>query len=145
MDSFQITVMAIATIILIGIFTTIGIILSGNTADKVYPPTTSTCPDYWKVSPDDSNLCVIPSPSNVNAEKIYNIGTDGNRYLNISATKETGKIYTPGLTMDSNGINTINFSNEGWGSDGVNPICAQKTWTGLTNVVWDGVSNYNSC
>jgi hypothetical protein len=145
MDSFQITVMAIATVILIGIFTVLGIILSGNTADKVYPPMANTCPDYWKVSPNDDTLCVVPSPSSVNSGKIYTIGADGNRYLNISAKKETGKILTPGLTTDADGVNVINFSNEGWGADGASPICAQKTWSGLTNIVWDGVSNYNSC
>ena len=146
MDSFQITVMTIATVILILIFSVVGIILTTSETDKVYPPVANTCPDYWSVSTEDPNVCIVPSTSNVNIGKVYDKSSEGNVILNLSGNKEDGKITTPGFSKsDLTGVNSINFASTEWGADGMNPICAKKAWTGRANVVWDGVSNYNSC
>ena len=137
MDSFQITVLAIAVIILILIFTAIGILTKNSLSYKAYPPKTTTCPDFWSVDADGN--CVIPPTSaTLNAGSVYS-GTT----INLTNEKtDTSKIYTPGYI--SNG-NKINYNDEAWGSMNKSSICAKRDWTNKLNIAWDGVSNYNSC
>ena len=137
MDSFQITVLAIAVIVLILIFTSIGILTKNSVSDKAYPPKTTTCPDYWSVDTDGS--CVVPPTSaSLNAGSVYSGSA-----INLTADKtDTSKIYTPGYI--SNG-SKINYSDEAWGSMGKSDMCAKREWSNKLNIAWDGVSNYNSC
>ncbi len=130
MDSFQKIVLAIATVILILILTIIGVMLTKYKNKVVYPPVANTCPDYWKISADGLS-CSIPSSSAVNVGNIYK--SDGS--LAISSTDTYG--------YDSTN-NTINFTDGGWSSS-KSAVCAQKDWAGTYNLIWDGVSNYNSC
>ena len=143
MDFFKLVVLAIATIILVIVFTGIGILLSFNTSN-VYPPTSNTCPDFWTVNTSGANCCNIPPYNSVspnpNVGNIYD--TSGN--LLISADGSIGTA-TPGYNNDNNGNVYINFNDPGWAGTGLSAVCAQKAWTGLTNIVWDGISNYNSC
>ena len=130
MDSFQKIVLAIATVILILILTIIGVMLSKYKNKVTYPPVANTCPDYWKISTDGLS-CSLPTSSAVNVGSIYN--SDGS--LAISSADTYGYDSTK---------NTINFTDGGW-STSKSAVCAQKDWTGTYNIIWDGVSNYNSC
>ena len=136
MDSFQITVILVATILLIIIFSAIGILTKYSSADKIYPPTANTCPDYWSVN--NSGNCVIPPSPSGSTTPPKNIGNiyddDGNSNLTDSNT--------PGFI---NGNSEINFSATGWSSATKSAICTKKKWTNTNNIAWDGVSNYNSC
>ena len=132
MDSFQITVLIIAAVLLILIFTTIGILTKYGTVQEVYPPVANNCPDYWVVRPEGG--CKLPTSKNKG--KI----TDGNVLTTVST--ETGKIYTPGYSSTEG---YIDFSDSNWGSLGKSALCAKKYWANTNEVAWDGVSNYNSC
>jgi hypothetical protein len=138
MDTFQITVLVVAAIILILIFSTIGILTKYSTIDKVYPPVANTCPDYWIV--DSSGNCTIPSaPDALNIGNVYS----SSGLINLTAdSTDTSKVYTPGYSSENG---NINFSDYLWGSIGKTTLCAKKQWATTNNVVWDGVSNYNSC
>jgi len=140
MDTFQITVLVVAAIILILIFSTVGILTKYSTSDKAYPPIENTCPDYWGV--DANGNCIIPPTyTSLNVGHIYSATSP----YPINLTNDrlvTEKIYTPGY--DSANAN-INFNDALWGSIGKTPLCAKKDWSTKNEIAWDGVSNYNSC
>ena len=139
MDSFQITVLIVAAVFLILIFTSVGLLIKYSSVNNVYPPMTNTCPDYWSVDTDKN--CIIPGSSSQNPN-IGNIYASSG-YINLTNdSTDTSKIFTPGYDSQS-GI--INFSDSGWSSQGKSAICYQNTWASKNKVVWDGVSNYNSC
>ena len=136
MDTFQITVLIIAAVLLILIFATVGILSKYATGDKVFPPIANTCPDYWGV--DTSGNCIIPPYNHSNSGTVYTGST-----INLTHDKSfTDKTFTPGY--NSNG-NYINFTDPLWGTLGKNPVCAKKNWAATNRLQWDGVSNYNSC
>lgn len=89
---------------------------------------------------------MVPAYS-TSAFKNPNLGSvyDNTGKLLLGNTVSTGIILTPGFYTDSSGNNYVNFHDNNWNTDGSTAICSQKQWTGLTNIVWDGVSNYNSC
>jgi hypothetical protein len=132
MDTFQITVLVVATILLILIFATVGILTKYASFDKIYPPIANTCPDYW--SSDTNGHCKIPGIGGKNIKKLYS-----NRQVAISSNIDNSS-YTPGY---SNGA--INFSDSGWSSLGTSALCGKKNWANKYGIAWDGVSNYNSC
>ena len=138
MDSFQITVLVVAAILLIAIFTTIGILTKYSSFDKAYPPIANTCPDYWAV--DANGNCIVPpTPTSLNSGAIYTAGG----VINLTTDKsDRSKTYTPGYSSDNA---SINFNDALWGSIGKTTLCAKKDWCTKNNLVWDGVSNYNSC
>jgi len=120
MDKFYIIVLSIFTIFLILILTMIGTtIVYGDTALQ-YPPVVSQCPDYWKI---DGNTC-INTTNGINGVNSKNV--IGNAYCN-------------GQNCD------IIPSDEKWLANGLTPICNQRKWANTNNIMWDGVSNYNSC
>ena len=42
--------------------------------------------------------------------------------------------------------NELSISDTEWQtSDGLSAKCAKKLWANNNNIVWDGISNYNSC
>jgi hypothetical protein len=126
MEAFYLIVLSIALLILILILTYIGVKMSSKEIITTpFPPVMSTCPDYWRV---DGSYCVVPINGSKNTGDIY----DANGTVSLSST--------PGV----NG-NTVNFGDQGWVANGVNPVCSQKTWSNLHGIQWDGVSNYNSC
>jgi hypothetical protein len=134
MEKFHIVVLTVAAIILILVLIFIGILLSNSrSANVAYPPTYGICPDYWEIAPDSSK-CIIP-----NIETQLNIG---NMYDDSMALKES--ITTaPGYSYDmSNNEMTkyIDFADPDWKG-----VCGKKIWTNLNGIVWDGISNYNSC
>jgi hypothetical protein len=129
MDSFQITVLAIAAIVLIIILAVMGVTLGKLKNKLVYPPIANQCPDYWRVASDNTS-CTIPIKGNLNAGTIYN--SSGS----VSFTNPV-----PGY---NDGNNTINFTDPGWVLNN-SAVCNQKLWATQYGVGWDGVTNYNSC
>ena len=128
MDNFYMKVLIVAVIALILVLTYVGVIMTYGEGTTVYPPQSTTCPDYWEVDADKK--CKIPK--------------DGD--------KNMGSLYEGGLLSDSvkttigfeEGQNVIDFSHDGWKASG-QEICAKQTWSKEHGVVWDGVSNYNDC
>jgi len=128
MDSFQMIVLAIAAFVLIIILTAIGIALRKFKNKVVYPPIANQCPEYWAVS-SDGQSCSIPVFGGTNA---------GNIYMNGSLT-----FTTPVPGYDSTNA-TINFNDPGWIANN-SSTCNKQLWANQYKIVWDGISNYNSC
>jgi len=129
MDKFQIIVLSIAVFILIIILTAIGLGLRNLKNKIVYPPIANQCPDYWPVASDNVS-CSIPLYPNGK-----NIGTSYNSDGSIKFTNST----VPGFNSS-----TINFNDPGWSANG-SSTCNKQKWANQYQVVWDGISNYNSC
>jgi hypothetical protein len=130
MDNFYTIVLIVAVVSLILILTYIGIILKYGESSVVYPPHGTTCPDYWELSSEGH--CMIPLAS----EK------------NVGSLLEGGGILTAAVTGNTPGLNTssrmINFNHNDWKARGTE-ICTKREWALKHGVVWDGISNYNSC
>lgn len=138
MDSFQITVLVVVAVLLIIIFVAIGLLTNYGKVDKVYPPSASTCPDYWTA--DTTGKCRLPmSQSSKNRGTIYTSGDSAETKLSGNVTSSD---YTPGYDSQNS---IINFSDAAWSSLGKTSICAKKDWVNKYKISWDGVSNYNSC
>jgi hypothetical protein len=133
MDIFYIIVLTIAAVLLILILTYVGLTINSVKASaQAFPPTSATCPDYWDVSRTDASLCVIPNVGFKNAGSIYD--NTGSLALKPKTT----------FGYDSRG-KTIDFTNAAWDGTGVTTLCAKKQWANNYGIVWDGVSNTNSC
>jgi hypothetical protein len=128
MDTFQIIVLTIAALVLIIILTAIGLGLRNLKNKVVYPPIANQCPDYWTVATDNVS-CSIPLAGGTNA---------GNIYINGSVS------FTSTVPGYDSMTNTINFTDPGWIANN-SSTCNKQTWANQYQVVWDGISNYNSC
>jgi len=131
MEMFHVIVLTVAIIILIIVLTVIGILMTQKTNSIAYPPAYNSCPDYWSVTTDGSS-CIIPTAaSSLNTGSMYN----------QAGTLVPGIISTPGYSYDTvNNQAIIDFNNSGWTG-----VCSMQTWANTYGIVWDGVSNYNSC
>lgn len=133
MDSFQIIVLVVAIILLIVIFTSMGVITKYySTENTLYPSMANTCPDAWAVT--SQNTCTVPQSGALNSGSLYN---DSTNVLNIDANNTKGY---------NSANNEINFSdNTIWAGDGKSALCNKKRWAATYGVAWDGVSNANMC
>jgi hypothetical protein len=140
MDTFRVIVLSIAVVVLILLLIFIGILLSKGTANKVWPPTNTTCPDFWLVT-DDGKGCAIPGNLGANS---LNIGTMyGNLPGNLPGQGQP-------LTTTFVNFNNPNAYVESPTGDYIDltkfsGVCQKQCWSKQFNVVWDGISNYNSC
>ena len=127
MEQFYIITITVAVVLLILILTYIGVYVMGGSDKRPYPPGSLQCPDYWEKSGAD---CVIPDKDTTNAGTRDNSGDLEN---------------TPsGVPYIAN--NVLSGDDAHWQtSDGLSAKCAKKLWANNNNVVWDGISNYNSC
>ena len=134
MDFFYKLVLIIALICLLIILTFMGIIMSSQTQTLIYPPTSYSCPDYW--TSDGSGNCTMPT------QKAFN---DNSVFLNSGNKNTLGTNST--VAPFSSGPDYKSFSTENnlWSSTGKSKLCAQRDWALLSNISWDGVSNYNNC
>ena len=142
MESFYWIVLVVAIIALIGALTYVGILMTYYTKkDATYPPTASSCPDFWTVNASNPAKCDIPA---VNADGIQNKGsiydTTGSGST-LAYTLKLSSANTPGLDATNN---AVDFSAAGWGI-GSGALCKKQAWANQNGLVWDGVSNYNSC
>ena len=133
MDSFQIIVLVVAIILLIIIFTSIGIITKYySTENNLFPSMANTCPDTWGVT--TQNTCTVPQNGALNSGALYSTGGSS---LNIDAAN------TPGYISAKN---EINFSdNTIWAGDGKSALCNKKRWASKYGIAWDGITNANIC
>jgi hypothetical protein len=132
MDLFYIIVLTVAVILLILTLTFLGIAMNKmNKETTVFPPTKSTCPDYWTTSTKDLSYCEVPNSNSRNIGSIY--ASDGKNNLESKLT--------PGY--DAN-LNRIGFLHDDWSKGGTS-TCNQQKWAKQYGVVWDGVTNYNGC
>ena len=128
MDNFYMTVIIVAIVALILVLTYVGMIMGYGEGTTIYPPQSTTCPDYWEINED--NKCKMPSDGDRNVGTLYESG------LVVDSAKQTA-----GIDEDQT---VIDFSHADWKASG-QEICAKRTWANAHGVVWDGVSNYNDC
>jgi hypothetical protein len=121
--SFYIIVLIIAIIILILALTSVGLLIGRLNSSKTFPPSASDCPDYWVVN-ESNGSCTIPT-----GDPAVNAPADG------YSTTDTYGLVSGG----------IKFTDAGWKNQGISELCAKKKWANKYNVLWSGVSNYNSC
>jgi hypothetical protein len=130
MNSFQIIVLSIFVILAILILTSFAILLnSKKDEDSEYPTTYNTCPDYWTVDTSDSKKCKY---SAINTGNIALISTNTPSAMHDSTNKTVKFDETDGAWT----TRTTEL--------GVPYRCALKKWATDSNVVWDGITNYNS-
>lgn len=67
-------------------------------------------------------------------------------WTDISGVCQPGSVNLGKLTNTSN---PIDFNGTSWKSGGnytgLSETCAKKKWATDNNILWDGISNYNSC
>ena len=174
MDTFQITVLSIASIVLIGILIVVGMLMKKQNKSVPFPPVSTDCPDGWETI---GKMC-IPKDTNPG---VFNCATSDNFITNFlnnpnTRTSKDFKKYTPGyafcntnhkdataetcnaITNDEqkkqeclrclSGDKTkdgVLMTDELWAAGGKSARCAKKAWANRYGFTWDGVSNYNSC
>ena len=143
MESFYLIVLAVAIIALIGTLTYVGVLMTYYTnKNTAYPPVASSCPDFWTVSASNIAKCNIPAGD---AAGIKNIGSMYETTTNSDGkpvyTLKLSSANTPGLDATNK---MIDFSAAEWGA-GSGAVCKQQSWANQNGLIWDGVSNYNSC
>lgn len=127
MEQFYVITITVAVVLLILILTYIGVYVMGGQDKSAYPPESLQCPDYWEKSGAD---CIIPGAATTNA---------GTRNIDgswVNTPSDAAYIANNVLKTDDASWQT---------SDGLSAKCAKKLWANNNNVVWDGISNYNSC
>lgn len=131
MDRFYLIVILIALLALIGILTYVGVLMTYyRNKDTTYPPVAASCPDFWEV--DENKNCRIPAENDsaVNLGEIY-----------ITNELQLKPDNTFGLDLNKK---TINFEHADWGMAGTT-TCKKQAWANQYGLVWDGITNYNSC
>lgn len=138
MESFYWIVLVIAIVALIGSLTYVGILMTFyTTKNTTYPPVAASCPDFWNIS--STNECMIPTWDEGNGRNIGSLYT-----VTLSGATNTAAVTTtdtPGLSSDKT---SINVADSVWGVNALG-TCAKQRWANQYGIVWDGVSNYNSC
>ena len=126
MNSFQLIVLSIFVVLAILLLVSFAVMLnSKKDEDSEYPTSYSQCPDYWDAS---GNQCVYKS-INIGNSSLPRNGPSG--------------MYDPvnnAMTFDENNIAWKNHAT----NLGLPYRCALKKWANDSNVIWDGITNYNS-
>ena len=132
--SFYVYVIIIMLIVLTISLVGMGVMITKEDTNMKYPPTTNTCPDYWNV--DMCGNCIFPGMGKRNS------GTYAKDAL--LANKPPFPILN--TYLDPSGQWVFNSTSTQWtAATGMSTICAQQDWAKTSGVLWDGVSNYNSC
>lgn len=121
MEFFHFAVLAIASIIFIIALTMIGLVMQKGSKSGTFPPMASNCPDGWIESSSTEGVytCMAPSETTVP--------------VNAGVAEIAIGLWT---SADSK---TITYT------DKVTSICSKQKWANKNAIVWDGVTNYNSC
>lgn len=131
MERYYMVVLGIATVLLILILAVMGVLLTYQNSNQIYPPTTNTCPDYWKV--DVCGNCICPSMGS------RNVGLCNPSDVSFSC------VMKPVQRVAASSTWSFNPTDTNWASATTTSVCAKKNWANNNNIVWDGISNYNSC
>ena len=128
MDGFKTTVLGVAVVVLILVLTVVGLMMAGNQANMLFPPTSLPCPNYWQLTSDGK--CKLPylGPGNGNEANLGSLKADSSN--------------TPGYDSTNK---TVDFNSNAWGASGITATCAKQAWAKKAGILWDGVSNYNGC
>ena len=123
--NFYKTTLTIMIVVLIICLAVIGTTIAYSNDNVKFPPITSKCPDYYKLT--DTNSCV---------SQISEIGTSPINFKGNSVS-----------CNDVNFNNAANFPNKD--NSGMGPesaLCEKKKWAKNCGVNWDGVTtNENIC
>ena len=123
MFSFYTIVVIIAVILLIISLTVVGVTLKSNKNVKPFPDYQNTCPDFWTL--DVSGNSCIPQGINVPyASSVNDAAKHAGVYKNANSTE----------------ITSINISDDNWVG-----LCDKAAWAKKYNILWDGVTNSNTC
>ena len=115
--TFQKVILTIAIILLIVLLIFINMSLSNATASIAWPPTLTSCPDYW-----------VDLGTKGPGSGCYNVQSSGTCNKPVSgATAEA-----PGLT-ELKDFTGASYS-------GINGLCAKKRWAKGCDVTWDGLT-----
>jgi hypothetical protein len=118
MESFHIIVLTIATIVLIISLATIGTLMQKGSKAGPFPPISLKCPDGWV--------------------ETYDSETDSYTCTTLDLSKNLTS--SDGITTSTSGTTkSISYT------DKATTICQKHKWAQKNDIVWDGVSNYNSC
>lgn len=123
MNEFNLLVLNIAGIVLIGALLVIGIMLYYASRDQQFPPIVSDCPTFYRL---DGSSCVL--------NDVYS-GESGDNPMNFPslATK------SPVVETDCQTINLALFNSLGTTAKDIK--CAKKHWADGCDVYWSGISN----
>ena len=122
MLSFYTIVIIIAIVILVIALTIIGITLVNKKNNIAFPDYQNTCPDFWTL--DSSEQCVS---NGINVPL-------SNKFTESTTHKGVKKSDTSNTNL------SINLSEENWVS-----ICDKASWGKKYGILWDGVTNNNTC
>lgn len=148
MWSFYTIIVIVAVIILIIALTIVGITLAKKQNNIHFPEFQTACPDFWTVSADTGKC--IPNENN-NSMKVTTFvnHSDVMRRFNhkgvtIEEAKPTAAVRGNGSTVPektgSAKVTEIDISEDNWVS-----VCDKSTWAKNAGILWDGVTNNNTC
>ncbi len=124
MEIFYITVITIACIVLIISLATMGVVIQKGSRSGAFPPIANNCPDGWTTKSETNSI----------TNEITYTCTAPSDY------KEKEPASSDGLTVRwSDSDKTISYN------DSTTTVCDKRKWATKHNIMWDGVSNYNSC
>lgn len=127
MFSFYSIVVIIAIIILIVVLTVVGLTLKNKKNTNPFPDYQNTCPDFWTLDAN-GNKCI---PKNMNIPPISKV--------NAALPPHEGvEIYTD--TNKNKSIKSIDLSEDNWVG-----VCDKSSWAKKYGILWDGVTNNNTC
>lgn len=121
MNEFNLLVLNIAGIVLIGALLVIGIMLYYASRDQQFPPIISDCPTFYRL---DGSNCVL--------NDIYS-GSGDNPQVPSLAKK------SPVETNNCQTLNLAQFNTLGTTAKDIK--CAKKQWADGCDVYWSGISN----
>lgn len=167
MNRFNITVIIVATVVLICTF--LFFLIRYSKRDKTFSPVVTDCPDYWTVNQDGT--CNIPTDGkntgSLQARTIYSYQIDdrtaysllpefysipydqvlvGTPYTNSNNNiKGYYKTEIPnGYDENNPQINRVDFNDPLWSKNGV-AECEIMRWSKIHNIAWDGMNTINTC
>lgn len=121
-------VVIIAIVLLIASLSVIGVMMTSGSNKKVFPDFQNNCPDYWTLTSQSGSPVCIPPTMKVNTPS-------PDKFAGISPI-----VAHAGVTLSGNTISKIDLNQTYWTS-----ICDQGKWASMNGIVWDGVSNNNTC
>lgn len=122
MNEFNLLVLNIAGIVLIGALLVIGIMLYYASRDQQFPPIVSDCPTFYRL---DGSNCVL--------NDIYSGGSGDNPQVPSFAKN------SPDPQGVCHNINLAHFNTLGTTAKDIK--CAKKQWADGCDVYWSGISN----
>jgi hypothetical protein len=146
MDSFYLTTITIAVIILILMLTYVGILLYTSKSSDVFPHMENQCPDYWQL--DNFNKCIFPTAaSSRNRGSIPISATPGEQWRVDTGAAAKLKNLVNIVTDAGKEKSEFDMNHGDWSNlyGAKSALCNKKKWADVYSISWDGVSNTNQC